>query len=297
MVPFPPQGLQIENYRQHRPDLVYHPKANDQFSTSTPMFYNCNCNPHWNTGQPHMCPERYGEHYYQPSPGPLHTSYLTPAVTGLNAQVPAFPLAPSREGSTSQPTYCSSNVSQEMKCNSFGLPNCGFDYNPICQMPPSSHTLVYLDISTDVQRRTISPNSTQSSSDIGSVGFNSDEQICIPSTAEPDIISPEFCEVPSNGNVIGNTDEETRTKNGSTDQSKAEKDLERRRKNNEASRKSRAQRRDRFLMEMKEVEFLKTENVRLRGLLKEVELAIKEANDTLIAKFQYQLPSNQPPTT
>lgn len=48
-------------------------------------------------------------------------------------------------------------------------------------------------------------------------------------------------------------------------------------------------------MEIKEVEFLKTENVRLRELLKELELAIKEANDALISKFHYQTSSDQPP--
>ncbi|VDM20612.1 unnamed protein product [Hydatigera taeniaeformis] len=70
-----------------------------------------------------------------------------------------------------------------------------------------------------------------------------------------------------------------------------ERDLERRRKNNEASRKSRAQRKDRFLMDVREVEFLKIENQRLKDFLTELELVIKEANDTLIAKFKYQLPT------
>lgn len=82
---------------------------------------------------------------------------------------------------------------------------------------------------------------------------------------------------------------------GKTNQRKTltatEKDLERRRKNNEASRKSRAQRKDRFLMDVREVEFLKIENQRLKDFLNELELVIKEANDTLIAKFKYQLPT------
>ena len=43
-------------------------------------------------------------------------------------------------------------------------------------------------------------------------------------------------------------------------------------------------------MDVREVEFLKTENQRLKDLLTELELVIKEANDTLIAKFKYQLP-------
>ena len=68
------------------------------------------------------------------------------------------------------------------------------------------------------------------------------------------------------------------------------KELERRRKNNEASRRSRAQKKDRVKMEMREVEYLKCENERLRNLLSELELVIQEANDTLIAKFKEQIP-------
>lgn len=62
-------------------------------------------------------------------------------------------------------------------------------------MPLASQTLVEMDVSTDIQRRTISPNSTLSSSDIGSVGFNSDEQPCIHPALESDNT---MTETPSN---------------------------------------------------------------------------------------------------
>nr|CDS31276.1 expressed protein [Hymenolepis microstoma] len=286
MVPFAPQCLQLDDCRQYRSESSHYQKVNDAFTTSTPTVYTTNHSPHWNTGHSNYYPPRYGESCYQPNPGSHYSSYLSSInVPEHRFQIPEFPIAPLREDYTPpQPNYgISSSAFQEMKYNYFGFPNYGFGCNPICQMPPASQALVDMDISTDNQRRTISPNSTLSSSDIGSVGFNSDEHAFIQPTLESDIIT--------NGIDTVNADKEPRTDN--TTQTKTEKDLERRRKNNEASRKSRTQRRDRFLKEIKEVEFLKTENVRLKELLKELELAIKEANDALISKFHYQTSSDQ----
>ncbi|KAM3179706.1 hypothetical protein ACTXT7_000147 [Hymenolepis weldensis] len=297
MVPFAPQCLQLDDFRQYRSESGHYQKANDPLTTSTPTVYTTNYNPHWNTGHTNYYPGRYGESCYQPNPGSQYFSYL-PSVdaTEHRPQISDFPITPLREDYTPpQPNYgSSSSAIPEIKYDNFGFPNYGFGYNPICQMPLASQTLVEMDVSTDIQRRTISPNSTLSSSDIGSVGFNSDEQPCIQPALESDntmteTLSNSFY----NGIDTVSTDKEPKTDN--TTQTKTEKDLERRRKNNEASRKSRAQRRDRFLMEIKEVEFLKTENVRLRELLKELELAIKEANDALISKFHYQTSSDQPP--
>lgn len=297
MVPFAPQCLQLDDCRQYRSESSHYQKVNDAFTTSSPTVYTTNHNPHWNTGHSSYYPPRYGESCYQPNPGYQYSPYLSPInVPEHRFQIPEFPIAPLREDYTPpQPNYgISSSAFQEMKYNYFGFPNYGFGSNPICQMPPASQALVDMDVSTDNQRRTISPNSTLSSSDIGSVGFNSDEQACIQPALESGIITNE---VSSNSFHKGidtvNSDKEPRTDN--TTQTKTEKDQERRRKNNEASRKSRTQRRDRFLKEIKEVEFLKTENVRLKELLKELELAIKEANDALISKFHYQTSSDQFP--
>ncbi|VDO04093.1 unnamed protein product [Rodentolepis nana] len=295
MVPFAPQSLQFDDYRQYRSESSHYQIVNDAFTTSTPTVYTTNHNPHWNTGHSNYYPPRYGESCYQPIPGSQYSSYLSSInVPEHRFQIQEFPIAPLRENCTTpQPNYAiSSSAIQEMKY--FGFPNYGFGCNPISQMPPATQALVDMDVSTGNQRRTISPISTLSSSDVASVGFNSDEQACNQPAPESEIV---INEMPSNsfhkGIDTNGADKEPRTDN--TTQTKTEKDLERRRKNNEASRKSRTQRRDRFLKEIKEVEFLKTENVRLKGLLKELELAIKEANDALISKFHYQTSSDQFP--
>lgn len=295
MVPFAPQCLHLDDCHQYRSESSHYRKVNDAFTTSTPTVYTTNRNPHWNTGHSSYYPPKYGESCYQPNPNSQYSSYLSSIyVPEHRFQIPEFPIAPLREDYTPpQPNYAiSSSAFQEIKYNYFGFPNYGFGCNPISQMPSTSQVLVDMDVTTDNQRRTISPNSTLSSSDIGSVGSNSDEQACIQPALESDIIINEIPSISFHKGInTVSDDKEPRTDN--TTQTKTEKDLERRRKNNEASRKSRTQRRDRFLKEIKEVEFLKTENVRLKELLKELELAIKEANDALISKFHYQTSSDQ----
>ncbi len=68
-----------------------------------------------------------------------------------------------------------------------------------------------------------------------------------------------------------------------------QKQLERRRKNNEASRKSRAQKKDRFLLSVREVEDLRKENKKLKEFIRDLDAAIQESNDALMATFRQHI--------
>ncbi|KAL5961670.1 hypothetical protein TSMEX_010596 [Taenia solium] len=291
MVPFSPSHSQTEDFRQYRTESTFYPKTYDTFTT--PSFYADSGGGRWDSGQAHLYPAR-GEAYYEPSAAQYASYFAGAAPLGP----PAHAFVPAREefDPSTQQVY-NGGMLQEIKCEHFGVPNYGFEYEIACPMSSTVQNTVDLDLSMEAPRRTASPNSTISGSEVGSVSFTTEEQLCNLSAVEADNISPKKSASHTamflNHNASATTAGDSRT--GKTSQRKTltatERDLERRRKNNEASRKSRAQRKDRFLMDVREVEFLKIENQRLKDFLNELELVIKEANDTLIAKFKYQLPT------
>ncbi|KAH9283707.1 hypothetical protein ECG_04092 [Echinococcus granulosus] len=294
MVPFSSTHSQTEDFRSYRTESVLYPKAYD--TLMTPSFYSDSGGCRWDSGEAHLFPAR-AETYYEPSAA-QYTSYFAGAAA-LSPSAHAF--APVREefgapNGRAQQAY-NGGMPQETRCEHFRVPNYGFEYGTGCPISSTTQNMVDLDLPTEPPRRTASPNSTVSGSEVGSVSFATDEQLCSLSVVEPDNTSPEIVAphpaILLNHNVSEINERDSKI--GKSNQKKiltaTEKDLERRRKNNEASRKSRAQRKDRFLMDVREVEFLKIENQRLKDFLTELELVIKEANDTLIAKFKYQLPT------
>ncbi|KAL5110153.1 hypothetical protein TcWFU_003798 [Taenia crassiceps] len=294
MVPFSPSRSQTEDFRQYRTESTFYPKTYDTFAT--PSFYADSARSRWDSGEAHLYPSR-GEPYYEPSSAQYASYFSGAAPLGP----PALAFVPAREefdgpsGSTQQ-AY-NAGMLQEIKCEHFGATNYGFEYGTTYPLSSTAQNMVDLDLSMEAPRRTTSPNSTISGSEVGSVSFATDEQLCNLSAVEPDNIASEIT-APHTAIFLNYNASEMTVGDpgvGKANQRKTltatEKDLERRRKNNEASRKSRAQRKDRFLMDVREVEFLKIENQRLKDFLNELELVIKEANDTLIAKFKYQLPT------
>ncbi|VDD82351.1 unnamed protein product [Mesocestoides corti] len=179
----------------------------------------------------------------------------------------------------------------ELVTASCSLYNFGAGYN----QPTTTKNLVDLDYLSEALPSTTSPDSTASDSEMSNSTLLSEENLGNWLSAEQANVSRDILTSPPSTLQQHTRTGETRAEARGTKLSSqkaltpSEKDLERRRKNNEASRKSRAQKKDRFLMDVLEVEHLRVENNRLRRFLAEVDSAIKEANDTLIAKFQYHL--------
>lgn len=93
-------------------------------------------------------------------------------------------------------TYYHAAIEEEqinfgLRCEHFGVPNYGFEYGTVCPMSSTAQNMVDLDLSMEAPRRAASPNSTISGSEVGSVSFATDEQLCNLSVVEPDNISSE----------------------------------------------------------------------------------------------------------